>query len=212
MPLSSNPYPLSADAVRLVYPIKNPTTGATRDVIINQLKPVAPNMKSSNMTIDRWYHGNRWDRIAPGVNIAIPWPETEAPELETYAIDTARDLVENRTFYYNLSSPPVPDGVLDELRNPYSRFRTRHEEWYIVKKEQEAIEKLGRHKMLETMQMPLEEFHEKQRRQRASQPEPELTQDMLEKIGEVMAKNKSLALGRAGMSEVAPQQTTPLST
>lgn len=205
MPLISNPYPIAADAVRLVYPIKNPETGLTRDVVINELKPVAPNMGSKHMTLDRWEHGNKWDRVALGVNVVIPWPEVEVPEYKTHDVDTARDHVEDRTFYYNLTTSPLPDGVLNELRGPYSRFRTRHEAWYIAKKEAEEAEKKGRHAMLETMRTPLEELHEKNREEREAAGEPELSEEMLKKIGQVMARNKAEALERAGMEEASPK-------
>lgn len=212
MPIMSNPYPLAADAVRLVYPLKNPDTGVTRDVIVNQLKPVAPNMSSRHMTLERWEHGNKWDRVALGVNVVIPWPEVEAPEYKTFKPDTARDLVEARTFYYNLTTAPIPSGVIDELRGPFSRFRTRHEAWYIEKKEAEAAAKRGAHRMHESMRTPLEEFHEKRKAERLAQGEPELSETMLEKIGQVMARNKQEALERAGMQEAGSTTQPPSST
>jgi large subunit ribosomal protein L24 len=206
MPLMSNPYPIAADAVRLVFPIKNADTGLARDVIINELKPARPDMSSKHMTLDRWEHGYKWDRVALGVNVVIPWPEVEVPEYTTHEADTARDLVEDRTFYYNLTSSPIPNGVINELRGPYSRFRTRHEAWYIAKKEAEEAEKKGRHALLETMRTPLDELHEKERAEREAAGEPELSEELLEKIGQVMAKNKAEALARAGMEEASATQ------
>lgn len=211
MPLMSNPYPLAADAVRLVYPLKHPETGVIRDVIVNELKPIAPNMASRHMTLERWEHGNKWDRVALGVNVVIPWPEVEAPEYKTYDVDTARDLVEDRTFYYNLTTAPLPNGVIDELRGPYSRFRTRHEAWYIEKKEAEEAARKGLHRMHESMRTPLEELHAKRRAKNLAEGEPELSETMLEKIGQIMARNKAEALERAGMQE-ANSTTLPPSS
>lgn len=163
------------------------------------------------MTLERWEHGNKWDRVALGVNVVIPWPEIEAPEYKTYDVDTARDLVEDRTFYYNLTTAPLPNGVIDELRGPYSRFRTRHEAWYIEKKEAEEAARKGLHRMHESMRTPLEELHAKRRAKNLAEGEPELSETMLEKIGQIMARNKAEALERAGMQE-ANSTTLPPSS
>lgn len=156
--------PISIASVRLVYPMTNPDTGVTRDTVINQLKAVPPNMQSPNMSLDRWQFGKKWDRVVPGLNVVIPWPEVEVPEFETMAADTVREQVEDRSFYYGLLSPPMPEQVVDELRNKFSRFRTRHEAWYIEKKEIEEALKKGRQETIKAMQTPLDEFHEKNRK------------------------------------------------
>lgn len=199
--------PISIDAIRLVYPITNPETGITKDTIINQLRAVAPNMQSDHMTHTRWKHGIKWDRVATGINVVIPWPEVEAPEYVTHEKDTPRDKAEERTFYYNLLSPPMPSQVLDELRNKYSKFRTRHEEEYIAKKEAEAARKKGIHSMLTSMQTPLEEFHAKQKELKEARGEPQLTDDMLEKLGQIIAQSKAVSLGNAGVTEVTSESS-----
>ncbi|KAF4464559.1 KOW motif containing [Fusarium albosuccineum] len=199
----SQPMPLSIGSIRLVYPITNPETGVTRDVVINQLKAVAPNMKSPNMTLDRWENGKKWDRLVPGINVVIPWPAVEAPEEQTHPGDTIREKVEDRTFYYNLLSPPMPEPVIDELRNKFSKFRTRHEEWYVQQKEAEEAAKRAREETVLSMQTPLQEFHAQQRELRAAQGEPELSDEMLEKLGAIIAQKKETALKNAGVSQVA---------
>ncbi|OAA44265.1 KOW motif containing protein [Metarhizium rileyi] len=201
-PARSQSMPISIGSIRLVYPLTNPETGVTKDVIINQLKAVPPNMQSSNMSLDRWQYGNKWDRLVPGLNKVIPWPEIQAPEFQTTKADTVREQVEERTFYYGLLSPPMPDQVLDELRNKYSRFRTRHEPWYVERKEMEEAAKKGRLEAIKSMQTPLEEFHERQRELRDTEGEPELSEEMLQRIGEHMAAKKSTVLNQAGVSEV----------
>ncbi|KAF5012875.1 hypothetical protein FDECE_1093 [Fusarium decemcellulare] len=198
----SQPMPLSIGSIRLVYPITNPETGVTRDVVINQLKAVAPNMKSPNMTLDRWENGKKWDRLVPGINVVIPWPAVEAPEEQTHPGDTIREKVEDRTFYYNLLSPPMPEPVIDELRNKFSKFRTRHEEWYVQQKEAEEAAKRARKETVLSMQTPLQEFHAQQRELRAAQGEPELSDEMLEKLGAIVAQKKEAALQNAGVSQV----------
>lgn len=201
--------PISIESVRLVYPLPHPETGVTRDVVINQLKSVPPNMSSPNMTLDRWRYGNKWDRVVPGLNVVIPWPTVEAPEFEAKAADSLRESVEERTFYYGLLSPPMPETVVDELRNKYSRFRTRHEDWYLQQKEAEAEAKQRQRETIRSMQTPVQEFNEMKRAERAMAGEPELTEDMLEKIGEVMAKKKAAALEQAGVSEVSSGTQSP---
>lgn len=198
--------PLSVDSIRLVYPLPDQTTGVIRDTIIRQLKAVPPNMQSPNMNLDRWRYGQKWDRIVPSLNKVIPWPETTAPTFETTTADTPRDKVEERTFYYSLTAAPIPEGVIDELRNKYSKFRTRHEDWYVARKEAQADAKQRERETLRAMQTPLEEFNEMQREIRDAAGEPDLSEEMLSKIGEVMAKSKADALERAGMSEAETKQ------
>ncbi|KAH7319666.1 KOW motif-containing protein [Stachybotrys elegans] len=195
------PMPISIDSVRLVHPLTDPKTGVTRDVIINELRGTIPNMKSPNMSYDRWEYGQKRDRIVPGLNVVIPWPEVTPPKFETTKADTIRENVEDRTFYYNLLSPPMPESVLDELRNKYSKFRTRHEDWYVSQKEIEEAEKRRRQETIKSMQTPLDEFHEKQSKLRAQQKEPELTDAMLEKLGQLMADKK--AAKKAALAEAA---------
>jgi large subunit ribosomal protein L24 len=198
----SQPMPIAIDCIRLVFPITNAETGETKDTIINQLKGIPPNMKSPNMTFDRWNHGKKWDRVVPGINVVIPWPEVQAPEESTYPIDTVREKVEERTFYYGLLSPPMPEQVLDELRNKFSKFRTRHEEWYVQQREAEAAAKKAQQEPAPSMQTPLEEYHAMQREIRAARGEPELTDEMLEKLGAIIAQKKEAALKDAGVSQV----------
>ncbi|KAG6039711.1 hypothetical protein E4U41_002150 [Claviceps citrina] len=206
-PVRSQAMPLSIGSIRLVYPIPDSETGIIKDVIINQLKAVPPNMQSPNMSLDRWQYGKKWDRLVPGLNTVIPWPEVEVPEFETTEADTTRQQVEERTFYYNLLAPPMPDQVIDELRNKYSRFRTRHEPWYVEQKEGEEAVKKSRAAAVKSMQTPLREYHESQRELRDTQGEPALSEDMLEKIGQLMAKKMETALHHAGVSEVTTHST-----
>ncbi|KAH7160707.1 hypothetical protein EDB81DRAFT_879052 [Dactylonectria macrodidyma] len=208
----STAMPLSIGSIRLVYPITNPETGVTKDTVINQLKGIPPNMRSENMTLERWEHGKKWDRVVPGINVVIPWPQVQAPEEKTHDADTIREQVEDRTFYYSLLSPPMPEQVLDELRNKYSKFRTRHEGWYVQKREADEAAKKARQESILSMQTPLQEFHAMQREIRAAQGEPELTDEMLEKLGAIIAQKKGAALKDAGVSEVAsatPDSTSP---
>ncbi|PHH78002.1 hypothetical protein CDD80_7513 [Ophiocordyceps camponoti-rufipedis] len=180
-------FPLSVGSIRLVYPLPHPQTGQIRDVVIQRLKAVLPNMKSEHMSYDRWEFGRKWDRMIPGISVVIPWPDGSAPHYESHKSDTLRDKVEERTFLFNLTSPPMPPSVLDELRNRYSKFRTRHEAWYVQKKEaEEAAKKAKASRDVLSMRTPMDEFAEKRKQLRLARPEPLLTDEMLERIGRIM--------------------------
>ncbi|KAI0513211.1 hypothetical protein F5B22DRAFT_612700 [Xylaria bambusicola] len=189
--------PLPVSAVRLVHPITDPSTGKTNDVIINRLLP-------SNLVTDRLTGRRRWDRVVPGLNISIPWPPKEEPNHPVNTADTVRIDVEQKTFVPTLLRPPMPETVIDELRNKYSRFRTRHEPEYIARLELEEQKKKDRAKLMESMRTPLQEFHRAERDKKKKKGKPRLTVEMLEKIGEVIAKNRERSLNAAGVSDALP--------
>ncbi|RWA11550.1 hypothetical protein EKO27_g3526 [Xylaria grammica] len=193
--------PLPVSSVRLVYPITDPSTGKTRDVIINQLV-------SSGLVIDRQSGKKRWDRVVPGLNISIPWPEKADPRNVDHKSDTLRIDVEEKTFVPTLLRPPMPLSVIDELRGKYSRFRTRHEPEYIARLEAEEQAKKDRAKLIESMRTPLQEYHRAERENKKKKGKPRLTLEMLEKIGEVIAKSRERTLNAAGVSDAVPPNTS----
>ncbi|KAJ0124927.1 kow motif containing protein [Diaporthe amygdali] len=190
-------------AVRLVHPLPDPVSGEIRDVVINEL--VARNYYKDKAT-----GRETWSRVVPGLNIEIPWPkafeEAEKQEMEgtfeDHACDTLRIDAEEKTFVPTLLRPPMPTEVIDELRNRYSKFRTRHTDEYVAKKEAEEAEKLARRKMITTMRTPVQELNAKIKAEKRARGQPELTEDMLAKIGEVMARNRNRTLAGAGIAQV----------
>jgi large subunit ribosomal protein L24 len=194
-PTVSAAYRLPISAVRLVHPLKDPETGAVRDVIIRQLA-------RSRVLWDRHTGYRAWRRYVPGLNVTIPWPERDNPERRDQLGDTPRAAVEERTFVPTLLRPPMPGGVIDELRNRYSRFRTRHEDWYVAKKEAEAAAKKASKEVPDSMLTPIDELRRLRLAEKRARPEPELSDEMLEKIGQVIARNKAAALNAAGLSEI----------
>lgn len=166
------------------------------DVIISELKPI-------NIVYDKPTKRRTWNRLVPSLNVQIPWPraflESEAKELEKVhddnPCDTLRDEVEKKTFIPSLLKPPMPTELIDELRNKYSKFRTRHEPEYIARKEEEADVKGMAHRKVLTMQTPRMELSAKRRAERAALPEPILSEYMLEKIGELMFKAQQAKRG-----------------
>ncbi|EAA27526.2 hypothetical protein GE21DRAFT_3502 [Neurospora crassa] len=174
---------LPISSVRLVHPLKDPQTGEYRDVIIRELRP-------RNIVHDRPTRTRSMRRFVPGENIIIPWPKQEPIKREDQPADTLRIDVDEKTFVPTLFRPPAPQQVLDELRNKYSIFRTRHTPEYIAKKEQEEQEKEAKKSAAKAMLTPVQEYNRKQRELRRARGQPALTEEMLAKIGEVVARNK----------------------
>ncbi|KAL2139532.1 hypothetical protein VTI28DRAFT_5068 [Corynascus sepedonium] len=172
-------------SVRLVHPLPDPATGTVRDVIIRELKPI-------RITHDRPTRKVFFSRLVPGPNVQIPWPKVPPAPKEEFAADTLRLDVEERTFVPTLLRPPMPETVIDELRNKYSKFRTRHTPEYVAEIEAREAEKKARRKgaRADEMLLPVQEYNRKMRELRRERGQPQLTEEMLEKIGEVIAKNR----------------------
>jgi large subunit ribosomal protein L24 len=188
--------PISISGVRLVHPIHDPKTGETKDAIINQLQ-------HAGFIHDKVTGLARWSRVVPGLNMKIPWPQKAERDAVDHKVDTLRIDVEERTFIPTLLRPPMPENVLDELRNKYSRFRTRHEPEYLAAKEAEEQVKKDRVQLMDSMRTPLQEFHRAERERKKKKGKPRLTAEMLEEIGKVIAKNRERTMNAAGLSDVA---------
>ncbi|KUI57694.1 54S ribosomal protein L40, mitochondrial [Cytospora mali] len=203
-------YRVPLQAIRLVHPLKDPATGKVRDVIINELAV-------KDYYKDKATGRETWARVVPGLNIEIPWPkafeDAERQELEDPIDDNPGDTLrldaEETTFVPTLLRPPMPSEVLDELRNRYSKFRTRHEPAYIAKKEAEEAEKVARRKALKTMQTPLQELNARIKEERKARGQPELTDEMLARIGEVMARNRKRTLAGAAAAQAEARSKLP---
>ncbi|KAF2771225.1 hypothetical protein EJ03DRAFT_36887 [Teratosphaeria nubilosa] len=188
-PIQSAARTTPIENVRLVYPFPDPQTGVPRDVVIERVEHV-------NYFYDKverkW---NKGDRIIPGTNTIIPWPECADTQYEDYPDDTLRITVEEQTFRPWLLHPPMPLSVINELRNPYSKFRTRHDFDYIEQKELEDARMEKRKGLIKGMRTPLQELAEVRRKQKEVERSKELTEEQLKRIGEVIIKEKEKALG-----------------
>ncbi|KKA27449.1 hypothetical protein TD95_004692 [Thielaviopsis punctulata] len=199
--MDSNPaIPISA--IRLVHPIVDAKTGIARDVIVDTIQPA--NIRRDDIT-----GTTEWDRVIPGLNVILPWPPKERPENPLYAADTARTDIALETFVPTLLRPPMPASLIDELRGKFSVFRTRHEEWYVAKKEAEEAERKARRALGPnktpvdaSMLSPEMEASKARKAERKARGQPELSEEMLAKIGEIMAKNQSAMLDAAGVQKV----------
>lgn len=184
--------------VRLVYPLPDPVTGVPRDVVIDELEFVnVPHQERQNE------HQPTYDRVIPGTNTIIPWPEPAISDPETYDVDTAAISLEDRSFRPYLLAAPMPLSVIDELRGKYSKFRTRHDAEYVEKKEAEAERVLRRKDLGKSMRTPLQELAELRAKQK-KEAERELSDEQLARIGEVIEREEARALGE--VREMSGQQ------
>lgn len=190
-PVRSVEKPLSIAAVKLVVPLPNPETGTVRDVIVRDIV-------NSKIIYNR-SGGTRYSRMIAGLNTVIPWPKTAPKEHPDHDVDTLRIDVETRTFLPTLLKPPMPDSVIDELRNRFSIFRTRHDDAYLEKKEAEEAAKEERKQSIKLMRTPLNEVNKRERTKRKALGKGELTPEMLAGIGAVIARKKGAALEAAGL-------------
>ena len=81
----------------------------------------------------------RHTRYVSGLDIEIPWPHYPARHMDDKEADTLRIEVETRTWTPSLLYEPFPSRVLDELRNPYSKYRTRHDPRWVREREIEDL-------------------------------------------------------------------------
>lgn len=186
-PIQTTEASIQLSDVRLVYPLLNLETGIRRDVIINQLE-----MKSVPERPDRFYGPRVNKRYIAGLEPReyIPFPELPQPEHKDQEEDTLRIEVDERTWIPTLLGPPMPETVIDELRNKYSVFRDRHDDEFIQKKvEAHARSEAWRKKKAEMMVTPLQEFHRKQRAEKRKLGWAPLDQETMKRIGQVMARN-----------------------
>jgi large subunit ribosomal protein L24 len=198
-PIRTMEKPVPINTVRLVVPLTDEATGVTRDVIVKKVASTKP-------WFDRVTNHKRWTRIIPGLNIKIPWPKTEPRVEEDQSDDTLRIDVEAKTFLPYLLTPPIPGGVIDELRNKYSAFRTRHDPEYIAAKMEEDRLKEEKKKESEKMRTPLKEINRRERKLRKAKGKATLTPEMMENIGKLIAQKRQSTLAAVGVSEEVPKE------
>lgn len=182
------PIPIPLSHVRLVAPLPHPDTGVRRDVVIKELQ-----LRKTNSAQRRGKE--RLSRFIAGVEprIQIPYPATQRQEHDEHDGDTTAMEVEDRTWWPTLSEPPMPRGLIDELRNKYGKFRTRHEEEWVEEKERrERMEKESVERKKLQMMTPMEELRLKRTLEKEARGEPKLSDEVLARIGEVMERNLRL--------------------
>lgn len=184
-------------SVKLVHALRD-ATGRYQDTIIHSVR----------------LHGAGWDektreyrrgvRTVPGLTKnqrLIPWPKEDAPAAkQTYDDDTYRIDVDAETHRPYLLQPPMPPSVIDELRNKYSVYRTRHDDDYAAAKITKELAVEAKKALAKTVMTPLMELREKKRLEKLAQDE-DLSDEQLAKIGEVIATERMNAARRVAQGE-----------
>ena len=146
-------------------------------------------------------------RMIPGLNIEIAMPKTEyamgdytqdkisrketdpLPDIaEAYESDTLRVSSEEETFQWSLRYLPMPEGVIDELRNPFSSFRTRHTSEYIEAQQLKDDTDQKKVRSVDSMKTPIQQFNDKLRDRLEQEWNRRKAQSSMEMIGESIAK------------------------
>lgn len=135
-PYNTMNLPIPMDNVKLVVALDDPATGQTRDVLVEHVYGGEPFLERELGT-----ETPRHTRYIAGENIEIPWPRSEAPKFKDEESDTLRMEVETPSWLPSLHSAPFPPSVLDELRNKFSKYRTRHDPEYVEAKKMEDYRK-----------------------------------------------------------------------
>ncbi|KAL1302104.1 hypothetical protein AAFC00_002539 [Neodothiora populina] len=204
-PIVAAPLPIPFSHIKLVHPLRDPETGVFKDTIIDKIvvrlraqpeEPVeaSPFVRREVLGWDpktREYIRGR--RFIPGLEQEMPWPETEDAKEETaHDDDTYRINVDEVTHRPYLLQPPMPPSVIDELRNKYSVFRTRHEDWYVARKEAEDRAVQQKKELARLVSTPTMELREKTRRERLDSRK-DLNPDQLAEIGRLVAEGRRSA-------------------
>ncbi|KAF2142298.1 uncharacterized protein K452DRAFT_350730 [Aplosporella prunicola CBS 121167] len=169
--------------IRLVYPLPHPETNIPRDVLIERVV-------RRRAGVDR-FGRDTYTRHVPGTSVHIPWPRAPAPAEQDTDSDTLRITSEAATFVPTLLRPPMPASVIDELRNPFSYFRDRHDAAYVERKAGEDAAVREKRLMSRQMMTPLKELHARQRIENRAKGRQELPETALAKIGRLMAAKKA---------------------
>jgi large subunit ribosomal protein L24 len=160
-----------------------------RDIIVDRMVVQKEKHESGNDIIRRRIPGTH-DDIDEGIDL-VTKEENEDWDTEPLVSDTFSTDVESSTWTLTLEQPPLPPTLIDELRNKYSKARTRHEDSYVQKlltqDEKTALKpKVGKI-MLRT---PGKEFSIQQRTQaRATASRKKISPQSWELLGQFMAKN-----------------------
>jgi len=121
--------PVPIDNIRHVIALEDPNTREIKDHLIEHAYAGPPYFERP-----AWSKLPRFTRYVSGIDVEIPWPTEEEPEVKDCEFDTSRYEVDEVSWVPSLDNPPFPSSVLDELRNKYSRFRTRHDPEYVRQK------------------------------------------------------------------------------
>ena len=173
--------PVHYNDVRLVVPLADPATGALRDTIV-------ANMRRSRVFHNRQTGEFEFTRYIDGTDTAIPWPAPAPKEEHDMPGDTRIMDVEALTYVPTLLTPPFPQTVIDELRNKYSKFRTRHEPEHLLKVRAEDAARAAQ--AARKVLTPVQELNRLRRKELRKRGPPVMTAPILEQLGRLMAEKR----------------------
>lgn len=159
----SHEMPIPMDDIRLVMTL--PKNGQDPD---GQIRKAKSEVIVDQMVLRRRINKNgiqqgRIQRLIPGSEWMITDRGGERKENnipEDYGPDdTLRITTEDVSFVPSLVNVPMPTSVIDELRNPYSKLRTRHTDEYIAKVAAEEEAEKMKKEAVNLMKTPLKQFN-----------------------------------------------------
>ena len=180
VPYRAFPQPIPVRDVRLVVPLRDDTTGEIKDTVVRHLRGGEPFFEpayGSNMP--------KHTRYIAGLDIIVPWPESEMIDRKAETADTLRIDVDDVTFSSSLHYVPMPVSLIDELRNKYSKTRLTHTQEYVQQKMKEGAE--DQWKSRRRMLLPQQEYWELQTKQKEGQGKRRVTKKTLELIRDELA-------------------------
>ncbi|CRG85351.1 hypothetical protein PISL3812_02444 [Talaromyces islandicus] len=132
--VSSVPISLSINDIRLVVTLEE--NGTPYEAIAKHVIGGHPFIKRPNDVTPRH------TRYIKGEGIPIPWPnEDVTPTIEDNDVDSLRQEVEHETYVPSMQYAPFESTIIDELRNKYSKYRTRHDPEWVKAKKMEDLKK-----------------------------------------------------------------------
>ena len=166
--------PIPIDDIRLVVPMKDDETNEVKDVIVRHLRGGEPVVEREHGVPTPGH-----TRYIEGLDIEIPWPQAGPPDYKAEESDTLRLTVEEKTYVPSIN-PPFSTPIIDELRDPYDRERSRHDQEFIDRKlKEDALEAWKKSRRLLT---PQAEFLEREAGKKREARKAEVTNDLLELI------------------------------
>jgi large subunit ribosomal protein L24 len=131
-PFITHNMPVSIDDVRLVVTLED--EGRQYEVIAKHVYGGRPFLQRSNAQTPKH------TRYIAGENIPIPWPdEGRVDNMQDEEGDTSRKEVEHETWTPSIERPPFNPFILDELRNKFSKYRSRHDPMWLENRKLEDL-------------------------------------------------------------------------
>jgi len=120
-------------------------------------------------------------------------PFEEEKKANIWPGDTDEDAFKTTTFFPSLAMPPFDPSIIDDLRNKYSKFRTRHSEEFLLKMmevdERQTIREKAKELLTPGLRGHNQQEHNKIGR---AQTETVLHDDVLIQLGDAMSKKMNI--------------------